>query len=271
MRLSRQQIEAVYQQGLDAVLELVDTLQGQASTLQEQYDHLQLYVVALEKRLADLENRLKQNSGNSSRPPSNDFLRKTPAPKQPTGRKKGGQPGHPGRTLEMVAMPDVVVEHAPGRCACCRAALSEQPSCGELRRQVFDLPPITLEVTEHRVIEKQCPRCGKSTWGVFPAEVQAPVQYGARMKALVLYLNTYQLVPYDRLSQVIFDMTGQAISTGTLAEMVRQGSDRLLAPCEEIKQGVAASAVVHADETGMYVDGELFRRARSLDGHADDL
>jgi len=216
MRLSRQQIEATYHQGLDAVMALVEGLQ-------DQIDHLQLYVAALEKRLSDVEARLGQNSSNSSRPPSSDVVRKKPPVRTSTGKPKGGQPGHEGHRLEMVETPEVVVEHAPGHCRCCGVDLSQAQASAQVCRQVFELPPITLEVTEHRVIEKRCAFCSTRTWGRFPAEVQAPVQYGPRLKALVLYLNTYQLVPYERLSQVIEDLTGQAISTGTLSEIVRQG------------------------------------------------
>ena len=117
MQLSREQIEAVYQQGLGAVVALVGEFQQQQS-------HLQLYVAALENRLADLEAQLKQNSSNSSKPPSSDIARKAkgkPPRGEPQQRRKGGQPGHPGRTLEMVATPDVVVEHAPMQCTCCGA------------------------------------------------------------------------------------------------------------------------------------------------------
>jgi len=251
MQLSRQQIEAAYRQGLDAVVALVEGMHDQIA-------HLQRYGAALEKRLADLEARLGQNSDNSSWPPSSDVMRKKPPARSPTGKPTGGQPGHEGHRLEMVACPDLVVEHTPGHCASCGVDLSGAEVHAAVRRQVFDLPAITLEVTEHRVIEKRCAFCSAHTWGAFPEQVQAPVQYGPRLKALVLYLNTYQLLPYERLSQVIEDLTGQAISTGTLAQIVRQGAEQLGARCEEIKQSVAASAVVHADETGMYVSGKLF-------------
>jgi len=249
MRLSPQQIEAAYHHGLDAVLALVEGLQ-------EQISQLQLYGATLEKRLEDLENRLKQNSSNSSRPPSSDAVRRVPPKKAPSGKPKGGQPGHRGHTLEMVSVPDLVVEHAPGHCAACGVDLSGGEVLATVRRQIFELPPIQVEVTEHRALEKRCAFCGAHTWGTFPEQIQAPVQYGPRLKALVLYLNTYQLLPYERIGQLISDVTGQAISAGTLAQIVGQAS--VWTPCQEIKQEVVQSAVVHADETGMYVAGKLF-------------
>ena len=265
MRLSQQQIEAAYDQGREAVVSLVEGLQdgseqlhGRLAGLQDQTRQLQLYVAALEKRLEDLERRLNQNSGNSSRPPSSDWVRRPPPPKKPSGKPKGGQPGHEGRTLEMAGEPGIVVEHAAAHCAVCGVDLSQLPAKATMRRQVFDLPPVALEVTEHRSLEKQCPFCGCATWGTFPEEVTAAVQYGHRLKALVLYLNTYQLVPFERVGQIIFDLTGQSVSTGTLAEIVEEGANRLALPCEEIKQKVETSTIVHADETGLYINGDLF-------------
>lgn len=265
MRLSPSQIEAAFHQGLDAVVSLLDGVQDEnahlherITRLQDQNRQLQLYVAALEKRLEDLERRLNQNSSNSSRPPSSDWVRRLPPPKKPSGKPKGGQPGHEGHTLEMVAFPDVVVEHAPAHCAACGLSMSQVGASAAVARQVFDLPPVALEVTEHRALEKRCPFCGCVTWGTFPSEVPALVQYGPRLKALVLYLNTYQLLPFERLSQAIFDLTGQSLSTGTLSEIVRQGADRLTGCCAEIRQQVETSPVVHADETGLYINGELF-------------
>jgi transposase len=251
MRLSRQQIEAIYHQGPDAIVSLVERLQ-------EGLDQLQLYVRALEKRLEDVEKCPPSNSGNSSRPPSSDWVRKPPPARSPSGKPKGGQPGHEGHTLEMAGEPDVVVVHAPAHCALCGLDLSQAEVHAELRRQVFDLPPVALEVTEHRAQQKRCAFCGTTTWGTFPQQVQAPVQYGARLRALVLYLNAYQLVPFERLSQLIFDLTGHALSTGTLAQIVEQAGDGLSAPCHEIQAQVARSAIVHGDETGVYVAGQLF-------------
>ena len=250
MRLSREQIEVAFHQGLDTVVALV-------TGMQDQIEQLQLYVLALEKRLSDLENRPKPNSGNSSRPPSSDFVRKPP-PRASSTKRKGGQPGHEGHTLEMVEVPDVVVEHAPPHCATCGVDLRTVGASAQVRRQVFDLVPVEMAVTEHRVLEKSCPFCGTTSAGTFPDEVQAPVQYGSGLKALVLYWNTYQLVPYERLGQLIADLTGHRLSNGTLAEIVAQGGEGLATACDEIKQQVSAAAVVHGDETGIYVNGKLF-------------
>jgi transposase len=111
------------------------------------------------ERIAGLEARLAQNSRNSSRPPSSEGLVKPP-PKRSlrkrSGRRPGGQDGHEGKTLIQVARPDRQVRHEPACCARCGAGLSGRPVTSVERRQVFDLPPVKVEVTEHQLIEREC-------------------------------------------------------------------------------------------------------------------
>jgi hypothetical protein len=120
---------------------------------------------------------LGQNSRNSSKPPSSDSPFVKPAPKslrRKSGRKPGGQPGHPGSTLALVADPQERLRHEPGPCVGCGADLTDAPEVGLERRQVFDLPPITVRVTEHQLISRRC-ACGATTCGDAPAGVTAPV------------------------------------------------------------------------------------------------
>ena len=264
MRLSRQQIEAAFHQGLDSVVALVDGLQDGVELLQnrlalqeDQLRHVQLYVAALERRIEDLEARLNQNSQNSSSPPSRDTWRKAFTKRAKASKPKGGQAGHQGHSLEMVASPDEVLEHEPVLCQHCGADLRLARARGYQRRQVFDLPPFRLQVSAHRAIEKRCEACGHLSRGLFPDQVKAPVQYGARLKAHLLYLSAYQLIPYDRLSQLIADCFGHRISPGTLAELAEQAGEALSGPCQEIERLVAKSALVHADETSLRVAGKL--------------
>ena len=114
----------------------------------------------LKARVAELEAQVRTNSRNSSNPPSSDGPAK-PAPRSLRGktkRKPGGQPGHPGNTLEQVADPDVVIRHEPTSCRGCGADVSEAQQVDCSRRQVFDIPPIKVHVTEHQVITRLC-RC----------------------------------------------------------------------------------------------------------------
>ena len=123
------------------------------------------------ERIAELEARLAQSPRNSSRPPSSEGLAK-PAPRPRSLRKKsglrpGGQDGHKGTTLTQVARPDREVRHEPGCCLRCGAALAGRPVTWVERRQVFDLPPVRAEVTEHQLIEREC-GCGHRTRAAVP-------------------------------------------------------------------------------------------------------
>jgi transposase len=143
------------------------------------------------ERIAELEARLRQTPRNSSVPPSAEGLGK-PAPKslrKRTGRRQGGQAGHEGSTLAQVAKPDREVRHEPGRCGRCGTGLASRPVTGIERRQVFDLPPVKVKVTEHQLIEREC-RCGQREKGAARAGAKAPVQYGPRIAGIIIYLYT---------------------------------------------------------------------------------
>ena len=158
---------------------------------------LQARIAEQDARIAELERQLAASSRNSSKPPSSDGLDK-PAPKSlrgRSGRKPGGQPGREGRTLRQVAVPDEVVIHEPGACAGCGADLpiDERPA-GVVRRQVFDIPQITVRVVEHRLISRRC-GCGTVTAAAGPAKVAAPVAYGPQAAVIAVYLawaSTYR-------------------------------------------------------------------------------
>jgi transposase len=132
---------------------------------------------------AELKRRLGMNSTNSSQPPSSDGLAKLARKslRGNTGRKPGGQVGHPGATLTPVAVPDEVIRHEPTSCRGCGGGLADAVEVGVTRRQVFDLPEIAVRVTEHQVVARRCD-CGKVTGGVAPAGVYAPVSYGPRIR-----------------------------------------------------------------------------------------
>jgi hypothetical protein len=156
---------------------LVDYVLG----LEGQVRQLEATVARLEARIRDLEGQLARHSGNSSQPPSSDGLGKPPPQnlRRRTHRRPGGQPGHVGRTLQPVKKPDRIRVHRLHRCPCgqCRGvSLRGQPVEGWERRQVFDLPPLRLEVTEHQAEIKRCPVSGRRVSAGFPAGVSAPVQ-----------------------------------------------------------------------------------------------
>jgi len=126
----------------------------------------------LEARIQDLEDRLAKNSSNSGKPPSSDGLAKKPAPKslrESGQRKSGGQKGHKGETLKMVDEPDPLEVRSVQEYPHCQTDLSVVAVREVEKRQVFDIPPVRVDVTEHQAEMKCCPGCGQQVRGQFPA------------------------------------------------------------------------------------------------------
>jgi transposase len=220
-------------------------------------------IAALKARLAELERRLGLNSSNSGKPPSSDALKKPPRAARtkslrgPSDRPSGGQKGHKGETLEQVAAPDHTVDHVPPFCAACGAAVTLAMSTGHSARQVFDLPePTPLVVTEHRAHDCRCATCGTHSRAGFPLGVNAPVQYGPRIAAVVTYLLHYQLLPEDRLVELMADLFGVRIAAATIARISRSCAARLQDFVAAVRDRVAAAAVKHMDETGFRIGGK---------------
>ena len=215
---------------------------------------------ALKARMAELERRLELNSSNSGKPPSSDGLKK-PARvrnlRERSGKKPGGQMGHKGETLRQVTDPDVVIDHYPPACSTCGVGLDLETSVGHSVRQVFDLPePQPLVVTEHRAHDCQCTACGAKTRAPFPDGVNAPVQYGARITAFVIYLLHYQLLPENRLAALMADLFGVKVAAATIARMSRTCAERLRGFAETVRDLVAGAPVKHMDETGFRIGGK---------------
>jgi transposase len=211
-------------------------------------------------RIAGLEDQLRQTSRNSSKPPSADGLAKPPprprSLRKKTGRKPGGQDGHPGQTLAQAAKADLEVRHEPRSCSGCGAGLAGRPVTAVERRQVFDLPPVTVTVTEHQLIERQC-GCGHRTRGAAPAGADAPVQYGPRIAAVIIYLYTGQFLPEKRTAQALAELFGVPLSPGTVAGITARGAGKLDGFLERVRGNIAASDVAGFDETGFRVEGRL--------------
>jgi transposase len=207
-----------------------------------------------------LRELLNKNSQNSSKPPSSDGLQK-PAPKSQrgkSGKKSGGQNGHVGRTLQQVETPDLVEIHQPEHCSGCNSSLAEVAANGFEKRQVFEIPEPKLNVIEHRCERKQCPGCGRQNIAQFPAGVEQPVQYGPLAKGLITYLQNYQFLSYERLSQFFKDIYGVHISQGTVYNTTKAAYTNLASFEEWVKELLIASKVLHADETGLRVLTTLY-------------
>jgi transposase len=222
-------------------------------------EQLRTEVAQLRAENAELKRRLGMDSTNSSKPPSSDSPFTKPAPKSlrgKSGRKPGGQPGHPGSTLALVDSPNERRRHEPGPCTGCGASLADAPEVGVERRQVFDLPPITVRVTEHQLIARRC-ACGATTCGMAPEGVTAPVQYGPQVTAIILYLYVGQFLSRKRTAQALAELFGTPVSEGTVAAMTRRAADGLDEFLTQVGDRIAGAEVAGFDETGLRVAGTL--------------
>jgi transposase len=217
-------------------------------------------VVALTAAVAELQGRLAKNSRNSSKPPSSDGLNK-PKPKPKSLRVRGekptgGQKGHTGHTLKRVARPDRIETHAPAsQCDRCDRPVVGPAAVVE-SRQVFDLPPLRCEVTEHQVLETQC-ACGAVHRGTFPAGVSAPVQYGPHSKAAVVQLTHHHMLPLARTGELMGDLFDLPMSDATVLAIQAEAQELLAPTVAAMGEALKAAPVAHADETGMRVAGTL--------------
>lgn len=243
-----------------ALREAITALREQITTLLEQNRSHRDVIAAQAARIAELERRLGLNSGNSGKPPSSDGLKKPPRTRslrEASGKNTGGQKGHPGRTLRRTETPDATINHFPRICRGCGGTLSETAATGFTARQVFDLPePQPLAVTEHRAHCCLCASCGEQTQAAFPVDVTAPVQYGGRIAAFVLYLMHYQLLPEKRLAELMADLFGVKMATATLARISQDAAHRLKGFAEAVRDHLAAAPVKHLDETGFRIGGK---------------
>ena len=214
----------------------------------------------LRVRVGELEAELTKykhpkNSGNSSVAPSQDPFRKTRSLRTKSNKPQGGQKGHKGSKLKKIETPDAIVVHDITQCNSCGKTLSDD-SKGYDARQVFDIPPIEIHITEHRRVHKKCTCCGKLNKGTFPKELTQEAQYGVGIKSLCVYLQNYQMLPFARCSEFISDLTGHKISTGSFSNFQKKCFDHLQDYEQNIRQQLLQSSILHADETGVRLNGK---------------
>lgn len=239
-RISRDEIREVYRQGEDAVINLVEGLLDR--------------IESLELRLNKVEAQLKKNSRNSHKPPSSDgFKKRTKSLRKKSNRPSGGQKKHPGATLEWSETVDAIVVHRVHQCHDCGHSLERVSPTHLEARQIHDLPPLALQVVEHHCEAKHCPHCGCLNHGNFPAEVRASIQYGPRLKGLMVYLMEGQLLPSKRVQQLLREVYGCELSEGSLYNNRTDCYDRLEEIEAQIKLGLIQSEVTHFDETGLRI------------------
>ena len=220
---------------------------------------LQDHLGQLEARVQQLEDQVAKHSGNSSKPPSSDGLRKpkTRSLRQSKGRRPGGQPGHEGHTLTMKSEPDHVEVHELSCCPHCSTDLSAVAASGHHRRQVYDVPLVQIEVTEHQAEIKACPSCHHRVEASFPADVTQPVQYGPGLKAQASYLNTYQLIPVARTCELLGDFYGHSPSWDCVRQANQTVEAGITPSLAEIERQVVSAKITHCDESGLRVEGQV--------------
>jgi transposase/uncharacterized coiled-coil protein SlyX len=220
---------------------------------------MQAQIIRLESRVKELEAQVNKNSQNSSKPPSSDAF-KNPIPKnlrEKSGKKPGGQWGHKRNTLEQVSDPEEIIIHPLDNCTYCHCTLKDVEVIEQESRQVFDIPVLKIEVTEHRIEKKSCPRCRETCASLFPDEINQFTQYGSRIKSLSCYLNQYQYLPYERLRECIKDIFNHGMSLGMLVKISEECYEKLESTEEVIKQKLQMTKCMHHDESGVRVKGKL--------------
>lgn len=235
--------------------ELTEQVEQLTSLVKE----LQGQLAAAQAKIAELEERVNKNSQNSSKPPSTDGYQK-PSPKslrRPSGKKQGGQVGHKGSTLHIDKEPTETVSHMPEKCVGCAryAACQKRARVAETRYVAEAVVEITL--TAHESLEIECPQSKERLRGSFPAGVNAPMQYGNKLKALVVAFHTVGAVSTNRIHELFGKVFEIPLSTGTVLQMVHQCAAKVEPVMDNVRKKIAAGALAHFDETGCRVNQHL--------------
>jgi len=236
--MTRAEAEAIYDLGKEAVVKIL---------------------LEMDARIRRLEERLGMDSTNSSKPPSTDNkLTKSP-PQKSTDKKtkRGGQKGHKGSTLLQSDTPDFTEVIKPTACSKCQSSLKESLVCKITKRQVFDIPKANINVKEYQGHSIVCSCCHHKNHATFPNGINAPTQYGKNLSAFIAYLHSYQMVPYERITQLIDDLYSHKLSTGTIITMLQKTYDATQESEIHTKALLKRSPLLHCDETGVSVEGRL--------------
>lgn len=232
-------------------------LEQENTWLKEQLEQRDELIAQLQQRLEVLEKRMNKDSHNSHLPPSSDrFVRQRKSLRVKSDKQTGGQPGHPGASLQVSSSPDEIIEARVEVCERCQHDLRSTTACAQERRQVVDVPSPRLLVREYQIEQKRCPSCQHLTRSVFPDGVQAPIQYGPHVGAIAVYLVHQQLLPLARACEVMSDLLGVAMSEGTVADLLTRCAKHLAPVEQRVKEALRQAEMVHQDETGLRVAGQ---------------
>jgi transposase len=248
------ELYAIYDAGREVTVQFIKTLIERIRSLE----------IAVEKQaqaISELKQQLGKNSHNSNKPPSSDNPfdgQKTKSLRKKTGKKPGGQEGHPGKTLRKSTAPDRTEIITPKTCGECGSSLENARVISVEKRQVFDIPKPELTITEFINEERECGCCGATTGGMFPFHASQNVQYGPNIRAMIAYFRQRNFIPTERMAEIFSDLFGLSISEATFINTTRKCSDLLSNYEAKAREILKASPVIHCDETGIMVNGKLF-------------
>jgi len=252
--VERSEAEAIYGQGCEPVVEVLLAL---ASRVEAQDAQL----LELAGRVLELEQRLKRDSSNSSLPPSQDPpWREKRGRSRGTGRARGGQPGHvgSGRKLFPIERVSEVVEHWPQRCECGRVfGEQERQACAApARHQVAELPPLAVEISEHRLQRVCCPDCGRTVRAALPTDVPRSC-FGPKLEAAIAALTVRNRLSRRQLVELMDELFGCPVSAGTIDAILARTGQTLQPVYQSLLEQTRAAGALNIDETGWYLAGNL--------------
>ena len=238
--MTREQILEIYRSGVGGVAALVERLLENIAGLEEENEALKAKVASLEK-----------DSTNSSKPPSSDGLGKQRgSPKRgSSGRKPGGQKGHPGktRTLAPDAQVSETIEHSPRVCDHCGKGFADDADGRVVeRRQVVEIPPITPTVTDHVFYKLTC-ACGHESRVPVPGWILSGA--GHNLQALIAYLTSVAKLSRRTVQKVFAEVFQVRLGLGTVQNRLQDTSDALAPVCDELQEALAQEPVLNIDET----------------------
>jgi transposase len=251
--VERSDAEAIYAQGREAVVDVVLALSARLEAQDAQ-------LAALAERVEELEQRLKRDSRNSSLPPSHDppWLGKR-GRSRGTGRKQGGQPGHAGhgRSLFPIERVTEIVDHWPARCGCGHVFGEDEgePRGAPARHQVAELPPLAVEISEHRLQRVCCPHCGRTVRAELPAGVPRAC-FGPKLEAAIAALTVRDRLSRRQIIELMEELFGCPIAVGTVDAILTRTAEALAPVYNELLERTRAASALNIDETGWYLSGE---------------
>ncbi|MGA7498468.1 MAG: IS66 family transposase [Isosphaeraceae bacterium] len=218
-------------------------------------------IVELEALVRDLQERLNQNSSNSSIPPSaNPLGIPKPVGKAPSRRKPGGQTGHPGHHRHRLPPERVnkIVPYVPMVCTYCQAPLPVEPGPGDpepIWHQVAELPELAAVITEHQGHSRTCPCCGHLNRGQIPPEIRAHV-IGPRLAAVMSYFSGRHHLGRRAVEEIVETVFEVPTSLVSISALEAETSAALASPYQEARVAVREAAVQNTDQTGWSEKGQ---------------